>query len=110
MESDFTIRNEVDSVRPPHSEMPYAGPESDGYSQVNFTAPPITPNPFLSPIDVRQQTSLQQDVIEHYYLLVRGYQTNNFKLAMAVLSTIKWVAISAAVVTCALILKNKAKI
>lgn len=109
MESDFTIRNEVDSVRPPHAEMPYMGPENDGYSQVNFRLPPNpVPNPFLSPIDARSYGNHQ--ALEHYYLLVREYQTNNFKLAMAILATIKWVAISAAIVACALILKNKAKI
>lgn len=108
MESDFTIRNEVDSVRPPYADAPYAGPDNAaGYSEVSFLPPPPSQqaNPFLSPIDVSGQTRL----LDHYYFLVREYQANNFKLAMAAISTVKWIAIAAIFISCVWFFKKKAK-
>lgn len=101
MDSDFTIRNEVDSVKAPHADEPYYGSDSNGYSQINFRSIPAQ-NPFLSPIDARTFSERS----DPYYSLLREYQNNNFKLAMAIIATIKWVAISAAVVTCIWFLKK----
>ena len=79
MDSDFTIRNELDSVQP----------------SMGIPEPSYSPNPQFEKILSSFSTPTPQYAPSNHFSLLREQQLYNYQITQQLISAIKWVAVLA---------------